>query len=108
MPEHGAAFSAAGPVVEGVIHGIGEGAAIGFRPGEDVVLVRRIADALHQFALLCSRGRLGERISQARQIERIAMQFGEILCYAKAFEAPPRTLADAIASIDRGLAALGL
>src|SRR6266700_5007457 len=72
------------------------------------MLVGRIADALHRFTFLGARGSLGESISNTRLLERIAVQFGNILRYAEALGAVPGTLADAIAGIYSRLAGLGL
>ena len=46
--------------------GLGDG------PGQDVVLVRRIAHALHHVAFFSERGDLGQAIAHAGLIQRIA------------------------------------
>ena len=59
-----------------MVHGIGVGAAVGCRARQHVVLVRRVADAVHQLALLAERDRLLNAVPHPRLLDRVAVEFG--------------------------------
>src|SRR5439155_4620264 len=77
----------------------GISAAVRHGSGEDIVLVRRIADALERLVLLGEYGGLGQVVADASGVERVAVQVGHILRHHRTAGVVPRTLADAIARI---------
>src|SRR5258706_1700375 len=62
------------PIVAGVVDAVGESAAIGVRPRQDVVLVRHVARAFDRLALLIQGGSLLDVVAIALLI---AMQVGD-------------------------------
>ncbi len=105
---HRAFGSAAGVVSARMIRCIGKGASIRLRAGQDVVLIGRAARALGGFVLFRQRGSAAQVVAQAGRIECVAMQVGNIFRNCRAGGVVPRASADAIASIDGGLAVFGL
>src|SRR5262249_53881448 len=103
----GARGRVARPVAAGVIGAVGEGRAIELRAGEDVVLVRRVADAFHGVALLGERGDLRQVVAAPRRFERVAVQVGHVLRDARVLRVVPRAGADAVGGVDGRLSAAG-
>src|SRR6185369_10797705 len=103
MPELGRPGRPTRPVAARVVGAVGVRAAVGLRSGEDVVLVRRIADTLDRLALLADGGRLVDVVAQTRLLDGVAVQIADVLCDAPAFGAVPRPRADAIACVDGSL-----
>src|SRR5262249_27260578 len=93
------------PVAARVIGAVGEGGSIQLRSGEDVVLVRRIADALDRLAFFSQCGDLREIVAAPGHFERVAVQVGHALRDPSVLRVVPRTSADAIARVDGGLSA---
>ena len=79
MPELRRPRRAARPVAARVIGAVGVGAAVRLRSGEDVVLIRRIADTLDRLALLADRGRLVDVVAQTRLLDGVAVQIADVL-----------------------------
>src|SRR5216684_3941874 len=97
MADDRSALFAARPVLAGLVVAGGKCGTIGLGPGQRVMPVRLVAAAVDDFALFAECGLLG-------QIVR-AMQLGDILGDDRALGILPRPLADAVAGVDRGLAA---
>ncbi len=89
------------PVVAGVVGAVGVGAAVGGRTGENVVLVRLVADAVDQFALFIQRELFAQRVADARLLDRVAVQHAVVHRNDLAAEVVPRAGADAVARVDR-------
>src|SRR5262249_54179858 len=85
-----------GPVAAGAILARREGAAVGLRAGERVVIIRRVANARHDSAALGQRGLRTELVVGAVQIV-------DVLRNGLFLEVHPRAAADAVARVD-GLA----
>src|SRR4029453_10933101 len=77
------------PVAARLVVACREGRTVGLRPRQDVVLVRRIAAALHALALLGERGLLVEIVARAVKI-------GDVLRDHIALRVLPWSLADAV------------
>src|SRR3954447_17469187 len=92
------------PVLAGVILPVGVGAAVGLRAGQDVVLVRVVADAIDQRALFIARVVLCDQVTDAGEIERVAVELLEVTSDLRAGRAVPRALADTLTGIHRGFA----
>lgn len=99
-----ALFGAARVVLAGMVGGIGEGAAVRLRTGQDVVLVGRIAGALDGFLLLRNCRRPAQVVAEAGAVEGVAVQVGDILGDGGAAGVVPRPVADPVAGVDRRLA----
>ena len=108
VSEHGGAVGAAGPIVAGVIGGVGERATVRRRTGEHVVLVGHVANAIHFVTLFGKGGGLGEGVADAGLIQSVAVKIGHVRGNAIAFRAEPGTVTNAVTSVDRGRSALGL
>jgi hypothetical protein len=54
------------------------GPTIWLGPGQDIVLIRRIAHPIHRLSLFSERDHLADRISQSRLLNHIAMQPSQI------------------------------
>ena len=76
---------------------VGVGAAVGRRTGQDVVLVRLVADAVDQLALLGERELFAERVADARLLDGVAVQHAGVGRDDLAAEVVPRSVADAVA-----------
>src|SRR5687768_765991 len=100
MTDHDRPLPVARVVVARHILASGECAAVRLRAGEDVVLVRLVADAIHELALLADRGQLIDPVAEARLLERIAVQFGGVSRNLLAARVEPGACADAIARVD--------
>src|SRR5215217_6191380 len=102
MAHHGHALGAAlRPVAAGHVLIAGKGGAVCLRAGEDVVLVRLIAAALHHLALLAQGRLLGEIVAGAVQVRHVLGDDG-------ALGVLPRTAADAVFRIGGRSAARAL
>ena len=101
MADLGRARVLARPVVAGVIRAVGVRPAVELRTGEDVVLVRLVADALDRLPLLGQGRRAGQGVAHPREIQRVAVQVLEITGDGLAAGVEPRSLADSIAGADR-------
>src|SRR5205085_8310547 len=88
-----AAEGAAGPVVAGQVEVSGKRATVHLRAGDDVVVVRREADAGHHGAAL------GERRLH-RELVVVAVEILDVLSDDLALEILPGAGADAVASMD--------
>src|SRR5215470_12133445 len=96
VAEHRGALRTLGPVAAGAILARREGAAVGLRAGERVVIIRRVANARHDSAALGQRGLRTELVVGAVQIV-------DVLRNGLFLEVHPRAAADAVARVD-GLA----
>src|SRR5688572_27153159 len=96
MTHHCLAGIAAAPVVAGAVVVAMESRAVRLRTGEDVVHVGRVAAAIHFIPLLGERGVLVDAVVRAVQIVHVPGDHN-------AFCVLPRTFADAIARVNRGL-----
>ena len=67
------------PVVARVISAIRVGAAVRLGPGQDVVLVWRVAHAVDRRPFFRERELFAQRVAQPRLLDRVAMQLAEIL-----------------------------
>ena len=101
VADHGRALGAARPVAAGAILAGRERAAFRGRAGQDVVTVRRKAHAGNDLAAL------GQRRVHA-QLVVVAVQIVDAVRDDFTLEILPRTVADAVARIDRRLAVGGL
>src|SRR4051812_20565619 len=99
-----AGLAVARPVSAGVIRGVRVGAAVRLRTGEDVMLVRVVADTVDHPVLLGSRQLLAERISEACRLDRVAVQFGDVLRHTLAAGVVPGAVPDAVARVHRASA----
>src|SRR4051794_16369331 len=97
MTEHSRALGAARPVLAGAIFGGRERAAFLGRAGQHVVAVWREANARNDEAALGDRVLCVELIVVAVQIVNAGRD-------NRALEVLPRTIADAVAGVDRWLA----
>src|SRR5688572_13722905 len=95
-----AAGAVARPVVAGVVRTVGIRPAVGRRTGQDVVLVRLVADAVDELALLRQRELLAERVADARLLDGVAVQHAGVGRDHLAAEVVPRPVADAVACAD--------
>ena len=102
------AGGAAGPVRTGVIGRIGECPAIQLRPGQDVVFLRSVEEAVDQFAFLVARRVSRVRMLDTSGIQRIAVQIGQVLRDSAALGVVPGACADPVARVDGGFAVGGL
>src|SRR5436305_2074980 len=100
MADYRGTLRAARPVLAGAVVAAGERGAVRLRSGQHVMAVRRVAAAVDDLALFAERSLLGEVVG--------AMQLAEILGDHHALGVLPRTLADAVARVLRGLAVGGL
>src|SRR3954452_21143045 len=100
MAEHRRALRTARPVLAGAVVGACEGGAVRLRSGQHVVTIRGVAAAVDDLALFAERGLFC-------QIVR-TVQLGRVLGDHLALGVLPRTLADTVARILRGLAVGGL
>src|SRR5258706_6052532 len=104
MAEHRLVVGAVrGPVVAGGVEARRKCTPIGIRAREHVVLVRHVADAFDQPALLIERVGLLHVVAVP---ELIALQIADVRCDQRALRIVPGSRPDAIARIDRGLVAL--
>src|SRR4029078_4930651 len=101
MADHGRALRAARPVLAGAILASREGAAFLGRAAQHIVTVRRAAHAGNGEAAL------GDRVLGAELVV-VAVQVVDAGRDHRALEVLPRTVADAIARVDRRLAGGGL
>ena len=88
------------PVVAGAILIACKGAAVALRAGQNVMLIGRIAKALHQVAALVQRRLFEEIATLLRLLQRVAMQFVMIGGNDGTSGIAPRSVADAIPRID--------
>src|SRR5262249_51637564 len=72
--------------------------------GEDVVLVRHVADAVHDRLLLGERELLAERVADPRLLDRVPVELGDTLAHALTAGVVPRSVADAVTRVDRARA----
>src|SRR3954447_26407367 len=93
------------PVLAGVILPVGVGAAVGLRAGQDVVLVRIVADAIDQRAFFIARVVLRDQVTDAGEIERVSVELLEVSSDLRAGRAVPGSLAGAVAGVPAGSAA---
>src|SRR5665213_326318 len=101
MAELGCPRAAAGPVVAGMVGGVGVRAPIRLRSGEDIVLIRSVAEAFGHLAFFRERRGLTDAIAHARLLQRIAVQLGETGRDLLALGVSPGTVPDAIPRIHR-------
>src|SRR5262249_40354219 len=94
------ALGVARPVVARVVGAVGVAAAVRLRAGEDVVLVRRVADAVDRRLLLGERELLAEDVAEPRLLDRVAVQFADVLGDALASRVVPGPAADPVARAD--------
>src|SRR4030095_17015778 len=91
------------PIRAGVVHAVRVCPTIRLRPGEDVVLVRHVADAVDDRALFAQRDLLAESVAHPCLIERVSVKFGHVLTHTLTALIEPGTVADAIAGVDGAL-----
>ena len=84
-----------------VIRGVRVRAAVRLRAGEDVVLVRHVADAVDDRLLLAQRQLLPERVAHTGLLDRVAVELGDALRDALSAGVEPRPVADAVTRVDR-------
>src|SRR5262249_47243998 len=96
MADDRRALGAARPILAGSISFAGKCGAIGLRSRQHIVTVWRVAAAVDHLALFGKRSLL-------RKVVVWAMQIGRVLCDRHTLGILPRTLANAITRIDRGL-----
>src|ERR1700731_2881355 len=108
MADLGCAGAAAGPVVARVVGAIRIGAAVGLRAGQHIVRVGGVACAVDYFALLVERRLLEQIATEPRELDRIAVELGEILGDRQLPGIVPGALPDPVAGIDGRLAGPGL
>src|SRR5215469_2497430 len=95
MPEHRRSLTAARPVVAGLVVTRRKRRAVGLRAGQRVVPVGSVAAAVDDIALLGQCGLLGDVV--------FTVQFVETFGDDHPLDVLPRTLADAVARVDRRL-----
>ena len=109
--------AAAGPIIAGVIGGVGKGAAIGLRAGKNVVLNwREVALAADDLSILGTRGLLKQIAAALRLYQRVSVEFGEVLRNDGVLRLPqlckrpvePRAGADTVAGVHGRLAGASL
>ncbi len=109
--------AAAGPIIAGVIGGVGKGTAIGLRAGKNVVLNwREVALAADHLSILGTCGLLKQIAAALRLYQRVSMEFGEVLRNDGVLRLPqlckrpvePRAGADTVAGVHRRLAGASL
>lgn len=89
------------PVAAGVVVTICIDPTIWLGTSQDIVLIRRIADAIHWFSRFGERDHLADSIPKSRLFDRITMQPSEVSGYlAPATVSEPGTTSDPIAGID--------
>src|SRR5437868_13043923 len=104
MTQHRLVVGAVGsPIVAGRVEAGREGAAVGVRARQHVVLVRHVAKALHHGALLIQIIGLLDVVAVA---QLVAMKIGDARCDQHALGIVPGSGSDAAASIDGGFVAL--
>src|SRR5439155_13168254 len=96
VADHRDSVAALGPVAAGHILAAGERGAVGLRPGEDVVLVRRVAPAVDDLAFFGERSLLAEIV--------VAVQLREVARDDDSLGVLPGSVTDAILCVDRGCA----
>src|SRR4029453_412389 len=89
------------PVVAGVIGVVRVRTAGRLGAGEDVVLVRRLAEALDGFALFRERGCTREGVSQAGELQRVTVQMFEVPRDRSPPPVVPWALPQAVARVGR-------
>src|SRR5205814_10261669 len=94
------------PVVARMVHGVGVRAAVRLGAGQDVVLVRRVADAVHDALLFVQRELLAECVAKSGLLDRVAVELGDALRDSLPSGVVPRSIPDAVARI-HGIRALG-
>src|SRR5688500_2316688 len=82
-----------------MVSGVRVGTAVGSRTGENVMLVRFVANAVDQFALLGERELFPERVAYARLLDGIAVQHASVGRDDLAAKVAPRPVADAVARV---------
>src|SRR5262245_15580200 len=100
MPDLRRALAPTCPVLAGMIGAIGVRPAVRLRAGENIMLVRSVAETLPGIALLGQRRCSGQRVADASQLEGIAMQVREVLRDPASLGVEPGALADAVARVD--------
>src|SRR5260221_1851944 len=100
MPDHRRALRRTRPVLAGAVVAGGKRRAVRLRSRQHVMPGRRVAETVDDIALLGERGLFGEAIA--------AVQFCDVLGDDGTLGVLPRTLADAIACVHRGLTVGGL
>src|SRR5439155_17260838 len=88
-------------IAAGVIHRIGIRASVGLRPGQDVMRIRHIADAVHDPCLFRQRKLLSERVANTCLLNRVAMQIGYAHGDTLAARVIPGSAADAVTRVNR-------
>ena len=96
------------PIAAGVIGCVRERFAFGGGAGQDVVRVRRVAEAVHGAALFIQSAQLHQTVADASLLRGIAVEHREILSDDSAGGVIPRSRPDAVARINRGLAVASL
>src|SRR5262249_24801020 len=94
------ALAIARPVVARVIGAVGVAAPVRLRAGQDVVLVGRVAHAVHGSAFFGERELLAEDIPEPGLLDRVAVQLADVLRHALPPGVVPGSVADPIARVD--------
>jgi hypothetical protein len=74
MTQHRGTVGTAGPVLASVVRGICERPPVRLRTGENVVLVRVVADALLHLALFADSRDLVDPVAEPRLLERVPVR----------------------------------
>src|SRR5580704_8780491 len=78
MADLGGAGAAAGPVVAGMVGAVRVGTAVGLRAGQHVVRIGGVAGPVDKLALLVERRLLEQVAAQARELDRVAVELGQV------------------------------
>src|SRR5471032_2069805 len=100
----GTVGGAAGVVLARMAGSVGIGTAIRLRAGDDVMLVRLVARALHRLVLFGEDGGARQVVAETGGVQRIAMQVRHVARDHGAARVEPGPVADAVARIDSRLA----
>src|SRR5579862_3110310 len=70
----------ASPVGTSMIGRVGESPSVRLRASENVVLIRRIAEAFYRVALLSKRTGFGKVVAKPSDVERVAVEIRNTAC----------------------------
>lgn len=101
-------IAAARVILAGMIGGVSVGSAIWFRTGDDVVLVRRSANAVDLRTLFGKVGGAMDVVAELAEFYRVTVQMSHVVGHDGAVGIGPRSIADAVASVDGGMVAFSL
>lgn len=102
------AIAAACVVLAGMIGGVSVGSTVWFRTGDDVVLVRRSANAVDLRTFFGKVGGAVDVVAKLAEFDRVAVQMSHVVGHDGTVGIGPRSIADAVARVDGGLVASSL